>query len=546
MVKIMRLIIKEYLYTFKEKDELDFLICNILTADGYKLDSIPKTGNKQYGVDIHAENDNEILLIAVKRNDIDSSSWDSNKNSVRQTLNEIRDSYFNIYHIKEKSKKIKIILANNGYINENIKDKWEGYISNNKSDNIYYENWNIDDLTNKCISVLFNEMLFTKELQSDLRKVLYFLDEDNFSNRYFEIIINKYLENIYLNANKNKIKKHIISFYTCISLINKYAIDLKIFKISINIIEYSIIKYWELMNKNNLFEKDLYIEYLGKLCDLYIKSNYLFLDEISSISEIYNSFNISNFVENRIIIYDILSRLSVFGLYLLDSNPLYSSDKIHIIYCTIYDILNNNSIYKYPIYDNNAIEISMILLFFYKYYTIKKEDYIIDDIKNIINNIVDGIIVKYRYEGKIFSFDDLYEEVLDIEINHFKPNAKCSILFSVLLEWLVLLNERETYKSLVKFINDNFKNITLQNWQIEYIKDDENNLYSYYNNKYGSANVIWLYDFDKLKDTIKEIDSKVNFLEFSFNKYSFPSISIIASRYFHYPVLPQFWRKYLK
>uniref|UniRef100_UPI003F4B0023 hypothetical protein n=1 Tax=Brachyspira catarrhinii TaxID=2528966 RepID=UPI003F4B0023 len=541
----MRLIIKDYLDTFKEKDELDFLICNILTADGYKLNSIPKTGYKQYGVDIHAENDNEILLIAVKKNNIDSSSWDSNKNSVRPTLNEIRDSYFNIYHIKEKSKKIKIILANNGYINPDITTQWEGYINSNKSDNIDYENWNIDDLVNKCISILFNEILFTKELQSDLRKVLYFLDEDNFSNRYFEIIVDKYLENIDLNSNKNKIKKHIISFYTCISLINKYAIDLKIFKISINIIEYSIIKYWELINKNNLFEKYIYIDYLYKLCDLYNQSNYLFLSEISSISKIYNSFNISNFVENRIIIYDVLSRLSVFGLYLLDNDTLYS-DTIQPIYYTLYDILNNNSIYQYPVYDNNAIEISMVLLFFYKWYTIKKEDYIIDDIKNMINNIVDGIIVRYKYDGKIFSFSDSYDEVLDIEINNFKPNAKCSILFSVLLEWLVLLDERETYDILVRFINDNFKNITLQNWQIEYDKDDENSLYNYYTNKYGSANVIWLYDFDKLKDAIKEIDSKVNFLEFSFNKYSFPSISIIASRYFHYPVLPQFWRKYLK
>ena len=159
---------------------------------------------------------------------------------------------------------------------------------------------------------------------------------------------------------------------------------------------------------------------------------------------------------------------------------------------------------------------------------------------------VAGIIVRYNHDGKIFSFNDSYEEVLDIEINDFKPDAKYSILFTVILEWLVLLDERETYKNLVKFINDNFKNITLQNWQIEYNIDDENSLYSYYTNKYGSANVILRYDFDKLKDAIKEIDSKVNFLEFSFNKYSFPSISIIASRYFHYLVLPQFWRKYLK
>ena len=38
--------------SLKEKDELDFLLCDIFEQRGYVVDNRPKTGNRQFGVDI--------------------------------------------------------------------------------------------------------------------------------------------------------------------------------------------------------------------------------------------------------------------------------------------------------------------------------------------------------------------------------------------------------------------------------------------------------------------------------------------------------------
>lgn len=79
----MRLIIKEYLAKLREKDELDVLLCDLLLAQEYITDNVPKTGNRQYGVDIQAHNAKELVLCVVKQGNINRSVWDGNENSVR-------------------------------------------------------------------------------------------------------------------------------------------------------------------------------------------------------------------------------------------------------------------------------------------------------------------------------------------------------------------------------------------------------------------------------------------------------------------------------
>ena len=48
------------------ESEVDLLLCDLLFQMGYITDNKPKTGNRQYGVDISAYNDNEILLMLRK------------------------------------------------------------------------------------------------------------------------------------------------------------------------------------------------------------------------------------------------------------------------------------------------------------------------------------------------------------------------------------------------------------------------------------------------------------------------------------------------
>ena len=85
----MRLIIKEYLSCLREKDELDLLLCDLLLQMGYVTHNVPKTGNRQYGVDIRADNEKELLLFVIKQGDMNRTNWNCGQNAVRQSLDEI-------------------------------------------------------------------------------------------------------------------------------------------------------------------------------------------------------------------------------------------------------------------------------------------------------------------------------------------------------------------------------------------------------------------------------------------------------------------------
>ena len=107
----MKLIVKDYLLCLREKDELDVILCDLCFQMGYTIMSVPKTGNRQYGVDIEARNDKEVLLFVVKQGDINRYVWDSDPNSVRQSMNEIKDNYLRSnLKLKRSVKSIKIIV----------------------------------------------------------------------------------------------------------------------------------------------------------------------------------------------------------------------------------------------------------------------------------------------------------------------------------------------------------------------------------------------------------------------------------------------------
>lgn len=123
----MRLILKDYLLQLREKDELDLLLCDLLLQMGYITDTRPKTGNRQYGVDIRAHNSKEILLCVVKQGNIDRNIWDSGPNSIRQSLNEILDVYIEFIKSDLQEKKIHIVVTSNGVIEESTRINWDLY-----------------------------------------------------------------------------------------------------------------------------------------------------------------------------------------------------------------------------------------------------------------------------------------------------------------------------------------------------------------------------------------------------------------------------------
>ena len=97
----MKLIFKEYLASLKERDDLDVILPDLLSEIGWSVFSKPAVGTRQHGVDVAAVGADDVggkkkvFLFSIKAGDLRRSSWDSGEQSLRQSLNEIRDVYIN-------------------------------------------------------------------------------------------------------------------------------------------------------------------------------------------------------------------------------------------------------------------------------------------------------------------------------------------------------------------------------------------------------------------------------------------------------------------
>ncbi len=71
----MKLILKEYLSSLKERDELDAILPDLLSTLGLSVFSKPGKGTRQYGVDVAAYGslnggDETVYLFSIKAGDI--------------------------------------------------------------------------------------------------------------------------------------------------------------------------------------------------------------------------------------------------------------------------------------------------------------------------------------------------------------------------------------------------------------------------------------------------------------------------------------------
>lgn len=532
----MKLILEEYLKSLREKDELDLLICHLLQVDGYELLNKPKTGERQYGVDILAKKNDEILLFIIKQKDITRDCWDSGKDSVRPSLNDIFDVYLKtMLPAYNKTNNICIVLATNGYVTASVQPSWVGYQKDHSQydgKDINYTEWTIDTLVKKCMELSFDEMLFNHDMQSVLRKALCFMEDTEDSKKYIEKIVDHYVELIDLyKSSKTKLKKVKSSFLLCITLLCKWAEELNNYGIAIDTLEYTMLRTWALCVKNEIFEDYDMSIWLRSIQRIYEKYSNLYISEVEKICRINNGFTMYNPLECRLLVYEIIGRMSTYGLYLIYYCREEEGQRITNI---LIELLNNNPAYKYPVYDDNAIEISLMFLLLTRAQR--------RDVPNIISALVQGFISQYRSSKAYPSPNDDFDEALQMYLSDFCPPYKASIYFGLLLEWACIEDCEKSFNVINEIIDTWFKDVTCQAWQLNQGEE----IYFYSRNAAHNVGISVPFtehgNLAEFKSFLLSINENVEFDKFSFNEYSFQPIAFIASRYFHCPVLPQFWR----
>lgn len=528
----MRLIIKDYLLQLKEKDELDLLICDILLQMGYIADNQPKTGNRQFGVDIRAHNAEEILLFVVKQGDLTRKVWDADQNAVRQSLDEIKDSYLNYINGADRKKKLHIIVATNGMIDEATRPNWEGYRAHNTNwDGMQVEldDWNIDTLTEYVQKYLFDEHIFDAEMQVLMRRALYFIGEADYRKDYYEQIVKMFISQLNDKDSAKVRKKKLCGVHLACQMIATYAEEAGYFKIGIMVSEYLIIKYWKHIMINNLFQKPIYIEWLMQYLSAYEKWNQKYYESVRYCCVGANRLPSSNPVEQKIILYEVLGYLISYAYYLscLREYDKLSHKKCQDVFGSIVQLINNYPQFLYPPFDKHIGIISML-------YRLLDKLGRCEDINILTYNQCCNLMQYYRIYKKYPSPADSFEDALNIYMDFPAEDYLTSAFWGTMLEWIVLMNHQKTYDVLRDFLSEDLSDVTKCTWFLR--SEEEVKLYDDYAMEQAGEGVDFEIEqsFDEAKENISFVLKQYEQETFSFETYSFDALEFIICRYYGY------------
>lgn len=524
----MRLIIKDYLLQLKEKDELDLLLCDLLLQMGYITDNRPETGNRQYGVDIRAHDETSVLLCTVKQGDLNRKNWDSDPNSVRQSLNEIHDCYLGFLTDQDREKKLRIIVATNGMMDEAVSPNWDGYVKQNtlwQGIPVKIEFWNIDIITDYVQRYLFDEHIFDSGTQSLLRRALYYIGDGDYPAKYYEQIVNSFLQKLDPSDSAKERKKKLSAVFLATQMIAQYAAEARTYKISIMVSEYLIIRYWQYLRTHNLFEKAPYIDWLIKFLSVYEKWNNLYYNAVKFVCEGAGRIPDYNSVEQRVAIYNLLGHLSCYAYYLSFKTDDKSQKLCNEIQQHIVLLINNYPQSYYPPYDVNINIVSMILRLMDR---LGKRS----ELGVLLHNYCHHLRLDYQWHRKYPSSQDSFEDAVDIYMGTSTEEYESSAFWGIMLEWVSLTENREVYTELQPFLADSLKDVTKCAWFLR--ADEEQFLYDYYAmNSSGDGVAFEPYKkYEEFKANTDFIMNQYSNEQFSFDEYDFPALELILARYF--------------
>lgn len=111
----MKLLIRQYVASLRERGELDAILPDLLSELGYNVISRPMIGTRQYGVDIAAvgaDNDGEqkLFLLSVKQGDLTRSDWEGTPQALRPSLDEIRNIYLRL-RVPREFQELKTVIC---------------------------------------------------------------------------------------------------------------------------------------------------------------------------------------------------------------------------------------------------------------------------------------------------------------------------------------------------------------------------------------------------------------------------------------------------
>lgn len=552
----MKLIIKEYIASLKERDELDAVLPDLLSQLGLNVYSRPARGTRQDGVDVGAVGSldggaEKVYLFSIKPGDLTRRGWDGDsEQSLRPSLNEIIDSYIpNRLPAEHRGKDIVICIALGGDVREPVRSLVTGFIGQNTKDNITFEEWNGDKLAAYIQSSFLREDLLPDHARSHLRKSLAMLDEPDVSYRHFAQLI-QLLSTVDELSDAQRVTA-IRQMNICLWILYVWAREAENIEAAYRSGELTLLHAWSVAKlhagKDNKTTRamqaalsSIFTAY-HQICSEFLRINVLsYADKLHAVSSAVRG---SCGVDVNLKLFDLLGRLGVGALWASWDVQRCSEEEstakeqmlgeIQRYLEGIKALINNNPVLLLPLKDEQAIDISIAI----SALVIDRDnhDFILGWLGEMLARAKFSYIKHLKYPSVLYSYTQLLEHPKSRDDDYRKNATSGSILYPVIALWAALLQDNQLYGKVAQ-VQELMQHCTYQLWY----PDERSEDHLYKNSDAHGAMLINLAlntsAHDYLAQVFGECEETKHFVDLSAVKYGFWPLIIVACRHYRLPL----------
>ena len=560
----MKQLIRVYLSSLRERGELDAILPDMLSEIGFIVTSRPSVGTRQYGVDMVAvgvdrDGVKKLFLFSIKAGDLTRENWDGGPNSLRQSLDEIRDVYIGSHVPPEHADlAIVICLCIGGEIRENVRSNVSGYINRSRERGIEYQEWNGDRIAGLLLSGVLSEELVPTKARSLFRKSVALVDEPDVSWSYFCELV-RFLVEECKDGDKKRMVSAARQVNLCLWVLFVWCRDGDNVESAYLSSEFAVLQVWALvapfMEEDGVEARELKDGQMN-LISLHANIAECYVDKISPHAGIRHGLatavGSSESVDVNTILFEVLGRMALCGLWTVffieRSGEGEEGREIRDHWYALRDrliknigaMIQNNGSLVTPIKDEQAIDIGLACLFLL---CVGQKAFV----RGWIGRMVGAVIWAYVSNGPYPCIITDYRELLMHPMqgdDYREKSTKASVLLPSLAVWAKLTGEKDALERLCEFVSREMEHCSMQVW---FPGDDSEAVL--YTNQVGGRHGRGLVGLkigsggtEPVDTIVEECGNNTAFEKLSAIRWGLWPLVLMACRQFRLPIPPQFWK----
>jgi hypothetical protein len=559
----MKLMIKQYLASLKERGELDAMLPDLLSELGFNVISKPGRGTRQYGVDAVAvgkdpkDGAKKVFLFSIKAGDLGRADWAVGEQGLRASLIEARD-YYVPTHIPGRYADLPVVICAcfGGDMSEAVRGLVEQFFRQEQTASIEFQEWNGDLLAELLMSGVLRENALPSPARTSFRKAVALVDEPDIAFAHFSSFIDALA------------KGAVETDRSCLTVVRQinlalwtifvWARDAGNLEAPYLCAEKAVLSSWAIVASRLGGKSKVKIglsEAMTNLIGLHLSISQLLLEErvipFANVQHgLSSAVRSSSSLDVNLKLFDLIGRLALHGLNLCHvagtmvraSASSEAQDSVNGAISrfreALVSLINSNPILVTPVMDSQAIEINLACLFL-----AAQGD--LDSISNWTSLIAKATCFAFRTNG---FYPTIFQDYRDLR-DHPKPGAEYrneatagSILIPTLAVWSAITGNAEALAGMRDFTTSDYAHSTLQLWFPG--SDTEEHLYIG-RHSHGAAVTGLRVETDPhrmLEPIQKECIATDYFWKLSAVRRGHWPLVLIACRHHRHPIPPQFWQ----